>query len=211
MLSSEHTIQRLSETASPSNPLNGEAIVMVGSFAPIHPGHLDALDAAYKVLHEQEQVGSLILVPNSEEYVGDKFDGQNYGWTYQKRVDAITQQTNRLPIPASVDDISGLRARHEQINSHVPVTLQQHLGLSASQLFFVVGSDQLVSMETHLATDTNNAVCVLRPGNLDKITEQLEQDWAKRALEERRLVITERANMVEDISSTAIRKLSIVV
>lgn len=207
MCTKNPNIRKLSEITPVEAP-SGEdyAVVMVGSFAPVHSGHFDAVDAAYTALQSQERrVGSLVLVPNSAEYLASKFDGKDFGWTYEKRIEKITQQSNRLPIPAYVDNISGVTARHEQINAHVPRTLHHHLGLSACQLFFVVGSDQLPSMETHLKSSDSRAICVLRPGNLEGVESYLAQDWAQEATRQTRLIVTERADMINDISSTAIR------
>lgn len=202
-------IQRVSKTTLAS-PVEDCAVVMVGSFAPVHTGHLDAVDAAYTALCEQgKDIGALIFVPNSEEYISEKFAGTNYGWSYEKRINKIVEQTNRLPVPAYVDDISGSIARQEQINRHVPTTLKRRLGFSAHQLYFVVGSDQLVSMKSHLSDTANNAICVLRPGSIDGVSEQIQDDWAQQAMSENRLIITERADMVNDISSTEIRHLSL--
>lgn len=185
----------------------GSAVVMVGSFAPIHRGHFDAIHAASSALLQRGvAVESLILAPNSAEYVKAKLPRHHTQWTYERRVKAILDQGAHPDIPTFVDNVSGHAAKAEQINDHVPVTVRRHLGFRASQLYLVVGSDQLLTMETHLQDKANKAICVLRPDNLDKIDEHLELPWVAAAVATDRFLITERPDMQNDISSTAVRE-----
>lgn len=185
----------------------GSAVVMVGSFAPIHKGHFDALHAASTSLLDRGiNIESLILTPSSAEYVEAKLPDYHKQWTYERRIRRILDQDPHPYISTYVDDVSGYSAKKEQINGHVPVTLRRHLGYSANQLHFVVGSDQLLTMETHLENEANRAVCVLRPNNLDAINENLKLPWVAAAIASDRFLITERADMENDISSTAVRK-----
>lgn len=200
-------IRALSETVLPEGR-QGNAVVMVGSFAPIHDGHFDALHSASNALTRQGAlVESLILTPNSEEYLNSKLADESNEWPYERRIKFIRERTPHLVIPTYVDDISGRLAQEKQINNFVPGTIQRQLGFSATQLYFVVGSDQLLSMEEHLTTN-GRAVCVLRPGNMSEVQEQLKIQWLADAAQSDRLIVTERGNMQHDISSTAIRKLT---
>lgn len=66
------TIRPLSET-QPTYGRRGDAVVMVGSFAPIHEGHFDALHSASDaVIAGGKNVDALILTPNSGEYLRGK-------------------------------------------------------------------------------------------------------------------------------------------
>jgi nicotinic acid mononucleotide adenylyltransferase len=186
----------------------GNAVIMIGSFAPIHKGHFDAVHAASAALTDRgASVESLILTPNSAEYVQRKLPEYHEEWTYERRVQEILDQAPHPHIPTYVDDVSG-RIKHEQIilNSRVPLTVRRHLGFKAQQLYLVVGSDQLLSLESHLSVETNRAICVLRPNNLDEMQERLELPWVAAAVESERFIITEREDMENDVSSTAIRR-----
>lgn len=199
-------INALSDAYSEENR-QGNAVVMVGSFAPIHRGHFDAIHAAGSALIGRGiPVESLILTPNSAEYVQNKLPEYHETWTYERRVQKILDQDSHPRIPTYVDDVSGYRAKYEQINDHVPLTIRRHLGFAANQLYLVVGSDQLLSMESHLEKDESRAICVLRPNNLEEVQQRLELPWVAEAVESRRLIITEREDMENDVSSTAIRR-----
>lgn len=198
-------IRALSELSLPE-ARQGSAVVMVGSFAPIHDGHFDALHSASNALtHRGALVESLILTPNSEEYLNNKLADESNEWPYERRINFIRNRIPHLIIPTYVDDVSGRLAKEKQINNFVPGTIQRQLGFNATQLYFVVGSDQLLSMEEHL-TANGRAVCVLRPGNMDEIQDQMKIRWIAEANQSERLIITERSNMQHDVSSTAIRK-----
>ena len=198
-------INTLSDTYSEEDR-HGSAVVMVGSFAPIHDGHFDAVQAASVALEARGvAVESLILTPNSAEYLEKKLPEDHTEWPYQRRIQAILDRDAHTFIPTYVDDVSGYLSRNEEINDYVPLTIRRHLGFKACQLYLVVGSDQLLSMESHLSDGVNRAVCVLRPGSLEQVQERLEIPWVAEAVEAERFIITERRDMENDISSTAIR------
>lgn len=196
--------------SNPDHANDGSSVVIVGSFAPIHRGHFDAIRAASRAVSEQiEPVGSIILSPNSDEYLARKLrgKGEELSWTYDRRIDAILKQSAPVEgVPTFVDDITGRYIGLEEINFEVPHTLRRSLGLAANRLFFVTGSDQLPSMQLHLENPDNRSVCVLRPGHMEALNDQLQQDWVMRAVQEGRYIITERDDMVNDISSTNIRR-----
>lgn len=199
-------IKPLSETLN-TDCREGNAVVMVGSFAPIHDGHLDAAHSASAALiNRGHSVESLILAPNSSEYLEIKLAEESYEWPYERRVEYILGRDPHPTIPTYVDDISGRLAQEKQINDFVPKTIQRRLGFDALQLYFVVGSDQLLSMESHLSEGDGKAICVLRPGSMQEVQERLKISWVSDATASERLIITERQNMKQDISSTAIRR-----
>lgn len=199
-------INRLSETFPADEP-QGSAVVMTGSYAPIHRGHFDAMRAATLALvNRGVPVESLVITPNSAEYVANKLPEDHKTWTYERRIREILKAEPHPDMPTYVDDVSGRLAKHEWINDYVPEVIKRHLGFRAQQLYMVAGSDQLLSMESHLRNGVNKAVCVLRPGSLERVQENLAVPWVAEAVESGRFVITEREDMENDISSTDIRK-----
>jgi|GEM_PF-1020536 len=199
-------IDRLSNTLSAENR-EGNVVAIVGSFAPVHRGHFDAIHAASTALTKQGlPVESLVFTPNSEEYVRKKLREDLGEWTYERRIQEILSQDPHPNISTYVDDLSGHEAKEKEINDYVTLTIRRHLGFTACQTYLVVGSDQLASMESHLSNEANRAVCVLRPGNLDYVQSQLETPWIADAIASSRFIITEREDMENDISSTTIRK-----
>lgn len=187
----------------------GNALVVVGSFAPVHDGHFDAVRAAGKALEERgSAVHSVVMAPNSDEYLYRKLQHEAGDWSFERRVQKIlARETPFGDTPTYVDDISGAYVGLNEINQEVPVTLRRVMGLTADRLFFVTGSDQIRSMEAHLAHSANRAICVMRPdGGLSTASQELSQEWAVQAIEEGRYIITDRENMETDISSTAVRR-----
>lgn len=199
-------IKRLSETHLPEER-DGNAVVMIGSFAPIHSGHFDAAFSACAALEENEvPVESLVFTPNSAEYVRRKLPGEHKTWTYEHRIQRILDEIPHPRVPTYVDDVSGSPEHQELIlNSRVPITIRRHLGFRANQLYLLVGSDQLLSVRLHLENTTNKAVCVLRPGCMDEVDENLTIPWISDAVESKRLIVTEHGDMINAISSSAIR------
>lgn len=201
-------IHRLS-TVNPEATSKGSAIVMVGSFAPVHSGHFDAIRSASRAIIERSiGVGSIILSPNSDEYLTRKLasKSESLSWQYHRRIEEIVAREAPVEgVHTFVDDITGGYVGLEEINLEVPRTIHHHLGITAERLYFVTGSDQLPSMQAHLTDSENRAVCVLRPGHLNDMQDKLSQSWIAQAIAEGRYIITERDDMVNDVSSTDIR------
>lgn len=205
-MSEQAKINTLS-SSSPVGNRQGNAIVMVGSFAPIHKGHFDAVRAASIALSQRGYpVESVVLTPNSPQYVQRKLPEYHRTWTYERRIQEILRSPAVPHISTYVDDVSGRSAGLEQINDFVPFTIRRHLGFTACQTHLIVGSDQILSVESHLRNETNRAVCVLRPGTQDYAMEQLDRPWVAEAVEEGRFIIAEREDMENDYSSSAIRQ-----
>ena len=202
------TIERISGVDShlSTDISNFGAVVMVGSFAPIHDGHIDAITSAkHALIAKGVAVEALVVTPNSSEYVIDKLGGGQGGWPYDERVHRILSLPAIDCTPTYVDDLSGPAAGIDQINDYVPKTIEQCLGIASCRLFFVVGSDQLPSMREHLSNG-GRAVCVIRPGR-EHISEFCirSESWASAAFNDNRLIVTGRKNMDNDISYTQIR------
>lgn len=199
-------IQLLSEQP-PSSPRDeGRAVALVGSFAPVHDGHFDALlSAACAVEQVDDRVEALTLVPNSSAYVRRKLGKIAGLWRFQHRVESILNAEPDHETPTYVDDISGARIGLEQINYLAPRTIEERLGFDSTRTYLVVGSDQLLSMEEHLSGTNNRAVCVIRPGRHEEVEPHLRTSWLKAALHDGRFIVTRRANMDYDVSSTDIR------
>lgn len=183
---------------------DGCAVVMIGSYAPVYRGHFDAIGAAATALTAIDRpVGALVFVPNSEDYVRGKL-GPNTQWTFGRRVKEILTSDPHPTIPTYVDDVLG--SRYSGIlNNRVGSSVEEHLGLAASQTLLVVGSDQLPSLEEYLGDDNSHAVCVLRPSHLDDMDRLRSLDWVSNAEALGRLVVTTRADMWNDYSSSQIR------
>ena len=204
-------IRRISSLEKPLQS-KGSTIVMVGSFAPVHKGHFDAVRAAGNALRERDiELDQVVLTPNSHDYLHRKLVEESSPWTYDRRItEILSRDTPITDVPAYVDDISGLSVGLNEINDRVPHTLSRSLGVAAEQLYLITGSDQILSMEGHLADPSKRAICVLRPdGKLDTAHAQLALPWARRAIEEGRYIVTEREDMEVDVSSTAIRRSSV--
>jgi nicotinic acid mononucleotide adenylyltransferase len=200
------SINALSNTY-PEGERQGTAIVMGGTFAPIHRGHFDAMHAASEALVDRGLlVEAVVFMPNSKEYVQRKLPASHHEWPYERRVQGILDKDPHPHIPTYVDDISGRTSELRDINAYAPSTIRRHLGFGALQLYLAVGSDQLLSLEPHLEDEMNQAICVLRPDNLDELQERLEIPWVAEAVASGRFIITEREDMQHDVSSTELRR-----
>ena len=201
-------IRKISSLEKPIQS-KGSTVVMVGSFAPIHKGHFDAVRAAGNALRERDiELDQIVLTPNNHEYLHRKLVEEGSPWTYDRRITEImSRDTPITDVPTYVDDVSGRSIGLNEINDRVPHTLSRSLGVAAERLYFITGSDQILSMEAHLADPSKRAICVLRPdGKLDIAHTQLALPWARQAIEEGRYIVTEREDMEVDVSSTAIRR-----
>jgi nicotinic acid mononucleotide adenylyltransferase len=202
-------IERLSGVSRVENP-SGDVVAMVGSFAPIHDGHFDAVRSACMALARNgHDLDSIVLAPNSTEYVYRKLGDDYGGWTFERRILEILSRDINYKAPVYVDDWSGRVAGLDHINDYVPKSINRSLGIAACQVNLVVGSDQLLSLEYHLADKENRAICVLRPGRPGLTDSQFKTSWVLDALDSGRLIVTERENMEVDVSSTDIRISSI--
>ena len=122
----------------------------------MHDGHIDVLDSATKAVSQRDSlVSAITIVPNSTEYVRNKLGEAAETWTMNRRIREIEKRARLLPIPTYIDDVSSKSIGLGKINEVVPRTIERFLGYSSIQSYFVVGSDQVLSMEEHLANDNN--------------------------------------------------------
>jgi len=178
---------------------------MVGSYAPVHDGHFDAMRSAERrLLHAGDDVAGNVFAPNSDSYVLKKLDDENGVWDFKRRISEFTLRSSGTQKLSYVDDITGATPPEKSISECVIDTVSDRLGIKACGLVLVVGMDQVRSMEPHL--DTNRAICVLRPGYEPKLHEVAQDNWFIDAINAKRLLLTSRENMEIDISSTIIRK-----
>jgi nicotinic acid mononucleotide adenylyltransferase len=196
-------VERLSEAGElPSK--DGATLVMVGSFAPVHPGHFDAMSSAKRKLQSiGEKVDAAIFAPNSDSYVSLKLNDIKGEWNFANRVAEFLAHDS-LGVPTYVDDITGSRAPERTISEEVIDTISRRLGITACRSVLVVGSDQVASMRPHL--ETNRAICVLRPQFEDHLKINIEEEWLRQAIAEGTYMVTTQEDPELVISSTAIRK-----
>ncbi len=197
-------IERLS-IASEYHNCHASGLILVGSYAPVHDGHFDAMRSAERhLLATGSDVAGSVFVPNSDSYVLKKLGNKDSTWSFDRRVSEFLSRDSGTKSLSYVDDITGVIPPEKSINESVMDTVSDKLGIKACSLVLVTGMDQIRSMEPHLYT--NRAICVLRPGYKSKLQEVAQDDWFLDAINDERLMLTTRENIEADISSTLIRK-----
>jgi nicotinic acid mononucleotide adenylyltransferase len=198
-----HPIERLSNASTYRNT-HASGLVMVGSYAPVHEGHFDAMRSAERrLLIEDDDIAGNVFAPNSDSYVLKKLHDTHGIWNFGRRVNEFTARGSGTSSRSYVDDITGLIPPELSISEEVIETVSHRLGIKACNLVLVVGTDQISSMQSHL--DYNRAICVLRPGSEGILQNVITKDWFNEATSENRLLLTSRENIKVDISSTEIR------
>lgn len=203
--SKDSRVSVLSE-ADPSSFSEGVFLLMVGSYAPAHVGHVAAMTAARIALTERGQkVAGMIYVPNGDSYVSFKIHDTHGVWNFERRVEVLREMTEDKRAPVIIDDISGSTPLDRlSITRTAMASAASKLGISEDRFVVVTGSDQAASMEPYVTT--NQAVCVVRLGAVAAILNLFQEEWFYRAVASGRYLFTERDNPYEDISSTAIRQ-----
>jgi nicotinic acid mononucleotide adenylyltransferase len=178
---------------------------MVGSYAPAHIGHIAAMTAAVSALEASgEKVAASIYVPNADAYVSFKVRDTNGIWSFDRRIDLLLGLVPGSVVPTFVDDISGSTPVVDtSITATAISNASARLQIDSKRFVIVVGSDQVASMEPHVAA--NKAICVVRPGAVAPILNMFRQQWFYQAVASGRYIFTERDNPFEDISSTTLR------
>lgn len=200
----KRSIERLSGSSKYRNS-SASGLVMVGSYAPVHNGHFDAMRSAERrLLTTGDDIAGNIFAPNSDSYVLKKLDDEDGVWNFDRRISEFVSRSSGTESVSYVDDITGSKPPEKSISESVIDTVSDRLGIRACSLVLVVGMDQIRSMEPHL--DSNRAICVLRPGYESQLQEVAQDDWFVDAIDIKRLLLTSRENTVIDISSTVIRK-----
>lgn len=198
-------ICRLSTNVEKLNPMDN-VLAMVGSFAPVHYGHIDVMESAVRAMEvSEEAVAASVFAPNSDSYVlSVKLKGKDPRWDFSHRIEQFMGVHIDVTTPVFVDDLSGAVPPERTITESVVHTLSKVLGTVANRVVLVVGSDQIRSMEPHL--ETNRAVCVIRPGSEQIVVDLLEEKWFRDAVHDRRYVLATRKFLKQNITSTDIRR-----
>lgn len=199
--------QRIEKLSTASNYRNSDAsgLIMVGSYAPVHEGHFDAMRSAERRLIVQDgDIAGNVFAPNSDSYVLKKLNDTKGVWNFSRRVNEFTSRESGTLSRSYVDNITGLTPPELSISEEVIDTVSHTLGIKACNLVLVVGTDQVASMQSHL--EYNRAICVMRPGSESVLQSVVTEDWFREATSSDRLLLTSRENVKVDISSTQIRK-----
>lgn len=197
-------VERLSGASVYSNP-DASGLVMVGSYAPVHEGHFDAMRSAERRLRAGgDDVSGAVFAPNSDSYVLDKIQDKDGVWNFERRVREFLERDRSTLSTSYVDDMTGSKPPEKTISEEVVATVSGRLGIKACNLVLVVGADQVGSMQPHL--EENRAICVIRPGYEGVLRDMMSQDWFADATRCERLMLTSRKNIELDISSTTIRR-----
>lgn len=200
----EYQIERLSESSRYHSP-SASGLIMVGSYAPVHDGHFDAMRSAERrLLTTGDDIAGSVFAPNSDSYVLKKLDDEDGVWNFDRRISEFVSRSSGTESVSYVDDITGSKPPEKSISESVIDTVSSRLGIKTCSLVLVVGMDQIRSMEPHL--DSNRAICVLRPGYESQLQEVAQDEWFVDAIDTKRLLLTSRENTEIDISSTVIRK-----
>jgi nicotinic acid mononucleotide adenylyltransferase len=179
---------------------------MVGTFAPVHEGHFDAMRSAERALAARgEDASAVIFAPNSDSYVSVKLEDTDGTWNITNRIAEFLSRDAGTCSQAYVDDISGLKPPERSISKTVTDNVHKQLGITAFNSILVVGSDQIASVRPHL--DNNRAICILRPGYADLVNKHFEEDWFLESVKSGRYILAERENSEVDVNSTCIRAL----
>lgn len=197
------SIEKISRAEKYHDP-NASGLVMVGSYAPVHDGHFDAMRSAEKRLMAMNDVAGCVFAPNSDSYVLKKLQDDQGVWNFNRRVDEFVTRESGTVSTSYVDNITGLTPPERSISEEVIDTVSYRLGVRACNLVLVVGTDQVASTRPHL--EYNRAICVLRPGSEEILGDVIDEDWFKEATRDSGLLLTSRENVEIDISSTQIRK-----
>lgn len=170
-------------------------LVIVGSFAPFHAGHVDAINSAYNFIARLgKEVNACLCVPNSDEYVLNKVNNQR--WDLHLRIDGIVNvlQKTECKMNYIVDDITGECFCGNLVTDYAIANLRLRVGeIQKNNIFVVVGSDKIEEAMQYL--NTYNIICVRRPGY------DIEAPLCSYA----NVAVIDRMNMACDISSTDIR------
>ena len=201
----------LSERDLRSEFLNRRGIiaVTVGSFAPVHQGHVDMLRAGVDALLDRGfDVRCIVIAPNRDRYVQTKFNAEELPINLD--IDARIEMAYeflpaRLPngVRIVIDDISGRDTTSPRAFTQLVTGTLEDQGLKTRNISIILGSDNVQSLESHV--ERHNTVCVTRVGFNDKLYSILHRRWVSKALAEGRLIITDRSANASMISSTEVR------
>jgi len=206
-------LSELTDDAPSSSSFEGKILVLIGSYAPVHQGHVELLNNAANWYIEQGiTVKAAVLAPNSESYVTRKLSNSGYHLELGSITNRIQTISEFVPdtLPDSdvitvVDDLSCIEVDgHGFINTITVKNIAKRFGCKRSDVVMIVGADQLGSMKGYLKH--NDCLVVSRPGQNDQMFELIRVPWVQRALRMFKLTIIDRPESCVSMSSTEIRK-----
>lgn len=179
--------------------IQGYILFMLGSYAPFHEGHNDAITSAERAfVAAGYTLGGVVIAPHSDLYVSYKI--HNSTWNINRRITSIVNANINCVSPLYLDDISCYQPAKDNVTQIVINTLKK-LGITTHRIAIVVGADNLASMAPHIAT--HKVICVRRPGYDTSLSIlQMNENFIKNASN---LIIADRQKVKKDISSTTIR------
>lgn len=174
---------------------------MLGSYAPFHEGHRDAIVSAEAALLESGyEIDSVVIVPHSDDYVQNKI--QDTSWNIDRRILSIANATIVCRSTIFIDDISCRKPIGKDPTAAVIETLINNIGVESSNIIIAVGADNIMSMIPYIKS--HKVACVQRPGYRRALSRLIENE--NFVDNKQNLIIAERRYNSADISSTIIRK-----
>ena len=180
-------------------PPDGYVLFMLGSYAPFHEGHDDAITSAERAfLDAGYKIAGIVIVPHSDLYVGNKIHETE--WNIDRRIDSILDSKISCKSPLYLDDISHRHPALKKVNQIVLGTMKR-TGIDPSRIVIVVGADNLKSMAPYISS--HKVICLRRPGYETSLSILKANESFSRNLPN--LIIANRQRASDDISSSLIR------
>lgn len=198
--------------SAPQNKIpDGKIIVLIGSFAPIHLGHIELINnAANWVVSQGRTVRSAVLVPNSQTYVENKLRDSPHRHiaSLEERLAKMEDFTPcflaETETPVFIDDVSCRYVPDGALLNVISISnITVLFNCEPEDIIVVLGSDQLKSMQPYWRR--TESVVFARPGYNDEMYAMLRKRWVHKALRLFKLSIVERPEGCVSTSSTQIR------
>lgn len=180
-------------------PRDGYLLFMLGSYAPFHEGHNDAITSAERAFIEAgHTLAGVIIAPHSDLYVSTKIHNSN--WDINRRISEITKATIDCSSPVYLDDISCYQPVKKN-GTRIVINTLKKLELDKRRIAIAVGADNLASMAPYIGS--YKIVCVRRPGYDTSLSIlQMNENFINNTSN---LIIADRKEAKKDINSTTIR------
>lgn len=190
---------------------NAVVLIAMGSYAPMHPGHIAMMEGADQAVREEGDVPvAAVFSLHSEDHVRAKIwptrpDAPISTDTRLAHIEAVLPDRLRGGTPTFVDTWDARMPGGPRSFTDIMTRILNTLG--ASQIrnvtaVAVFGSDNGVSMRAFARW--GQAVCVIRPGHEDEAAPYILEPQMKTALRQRRVLIAQREDRTV-ISSSDIR------